>query len=313
MAVKHLYLLLFAVMAMLIFTSCEAEYFPEPSIDGPKYVVEGYIEAGPEANPAFLFLTRTFNFYSEIGAADFDSSYVHDAIVDVFDGSKTVRLQEVCIDDLDEESKKQFAEVFGFDADSLAYNFCIYIDVFNVLQAKEGRTYELNITVDGDTITSTTYIPIHVPLDSLTFLAPPGDPNDTLAQLACYISDPAGEQNYYRILGATNGGALETGLAGVEEDLYFDGKSFEFQLLNPQTSNGDVDPEVFGLYFVGDTVTIKWASIDEATFDFWNTLEFAQANQGPFSSYTRIQTNIVGGIGVWGGYSVSYYTKIVDY
>jgi hypothetical protein len=99
----------------------------------------------------------------------------------------------------------------------------------------------------------------------------------------------------------------------VVEDLFFDGKMFEFQLLNPRTTRADVDPDEFGLYFVGDTISIKWCTIDEAHFDFWNTLEFSSANQGPFSSYTRLESNIEGGLGIWGGYSVSYYTLPVEY
>jgi len=106
---------------------------------------------------------------------------------------------------------------------------------------------------------------------------------------------------------------LETGFSSVEEDLFFDGKSFGFQLFNPATDNGDVDPEEFGLYFVGDTMTLKWCTIDEANFDFWNTLEFARANQGPFSSYTRLQSNVTGALGIWGGYNVDYYTLEVAY
>lgn len=313
MAIIRLYKVLLVLTTIFTFSSCEEAYTPLPSPDGPKYVVEGYLEAGQQPAPPYLFLTKTLDFFGELGPDQFNESYVHDAQVNVTDGNTTVSFQEICFDDLDDETKELVAELFSFNLDSLAINFCIYLDVFNQLQPKPGQTYDLEITVDGDTITSSTYIPFLVPLDSLKFLPPPGEPNDSLAQLACYLSDPPNERNYYRILGSTNSGPLETGLSGVEEDLYFDGKSFEFQLLNPQTSNGDVEPSEFGLYFVGDTITIKWATIDSATFDFWNTVEFAQANQGPFSSYTRIQSNITGGIGVWGGYNIRYYKRIVAY
>ena len=42
-------------------------------------------------------------------------------------------------------------------------------------------------------------------------------------------------------------------------------------------------------------------------------METLYANQGPFASYTRLQSNIVGGLGIWGGYSVSYYKRAVEY
>ena len=313
MVVNKLYIPALLCFVSIVLTSCEEEYTPLPSASGPKYVVEGYLETGEGAAPPYLLLTRPFDFYSTISPDDFDGSFIHDAIVSVSDESKTVMLQEICFNDLDDETKELLANFLGYNADSLAVNFCAYMDLFNQLKPEEGKSYALEILVEGDTITSTTYIPVLVPLDSMRFKAPPGEPNDALAQLSCFLSDPPNEANFYRILGSTNGGPFEAGFAGVEEDVYFDGKSFEFQLLNPQTSNGDVEPDEFGLYFVGDTITIKWASIDEATFDFWNTVEFAAANQGPFATYTRIQSNIQGGIGIWGGYSVSYQTMIVDY
>jgi hypothetical protein len=297
----------------LFFSSCEEEYIPVSSGDGPEYVVEGYLEAGDNPTPPYLILTKSFDFYGAFGPDEFNNSFVHDADVRVSDGSLEVSLQEICFFDLDSKIREQLAERFGFNADSLTINFCVYIDVLNQLQPQAGRTYNLMITVDGDTISSTTHIPTPVPLDSLMFEPPPGEPNDTLAQLSCYISDPAGEKNFYRYFVGTNGGQLETGFSSVEEDLFFDGKSFGFQLFNPETESGDVEPEEFGLYFVGDTITLKWCTIDEANFDFWNTLEFAKSNQGPFSSYTRIQSNIIGGLGVWGGYSVNYYTLEVAY
>lgn len=304
---------LLVLVAGISLTSCEEEYIPVNSGGGPKYVVEGYIEAGENPFPPYLLLTRTFDFYNEIGPDQFTGSFVHDADVRVSDGTTEVQFQEICFSELDPSLREQAAAQFGFDADSLAIDFCVYIDLSGQLHPAPGKTYELVIHVGQDVITSSTTIPFLVPFDTLYFAPPPGKPSDTLAQLKCMISDPAGERNFYRYFTATNGGPFETSFSSVEEDLFFDGKSFEFQLWNPDTDGGeDTDPEEFGLYFVGDTITVKWCTIDEAHFDFWNTLEFSNANQGPFASYTRLQTNIVGGLGVWGGYSVSYDTLVVE-
>lgn len=302
-----------ALVSMFVFTACEQEYIPVNPQGGPKYVVEGYIEAGQNPFPAYLLLTRSLDFFSEIGPVQFNESFVHDADVRVSDGSIEVQLQEVCYSELDSTFQKLVAEQFGFDPDSLAIDFCVYLDILNQLQPQVGKTYNLKIRVGQDSITATTNIPEHVPLENLYFAAPPGKPNDTLAQLKVSISDPVNERNFYRYLCGTNGGELETSFSSVEEDLFFDGKSFEFQLLNPATDGGDTEPDEFGLYFVGDTIEIKWCSIDEAHFDFWNTLEFSNANQGPFAGYTRLQSNINGGLGIWGGCSVSYYTLVVEY
>jgi hypothetical protein len=239
---------------------------------------------------------------------------VHDADVRVNDGTVEVQFFEVCLSELDSAFRREIAAQFGFNPDSLAIDFCAYLDVFGQLHPEIGKTYTLTIHSGNDVISAVTTIPKHVPIDGLHFQAPPGDPNDTLAQLRASIADPPGERNFYRYFCSTNGGANETAFSSVEEDLFFDGKSFEFQLFNPATDGGeDTEPEEFGLYFVGDTVEIKWCSLDEAHFDFWNTLEFSNANEGPFSSYTRLQSNIQGGLGIWGGYSVSYYKLPVEY
>ncbi len=299
---------------LLLLSSCEQEYIPIQPGGGPKYVVEGYIEAGENPLPPYLILTRTLDFYNEIGPDQFTASFVHDAQVTVTDGNTAVQFQEICFSELDPSIRKEVAEQFGFNADSLVIDFCVYIDLSGQLQPEIGGHYDLKITVGSDTITASTTIPRHVPLDSLRFAPPPGVPNDTLAQLKCFISDPAGERNFYRYLTSTNGGPLETSFSSVEEDLFFDGKTFDFQLLNPATDGGEgIEPDEFGLYYVGDTIRIKWCTLDEAHFDFWNTLEFSNANQGPFANYTRLQSNIHGGLGIWGGYSVSYYTKVVVY
>lgn len=297
----------------LSFTACEEEYIPVNSGEGPKFVVEGYLEAGEDPLPPYVILTKTFDFYSEINPSQFSDAFVHDAVVTVSDGTVSVPFEEVCFLDLPPEIRELVAGEFGFNADSLQVNFCVYIDLLDQLNPTMGKKYDLRILVDGHEITATTTIPQHVPVDSMYFTAPPGEPDVALAQLRVAVSDPAGIRNYYRYFGSTNGNNYKTVFSSVEEDLFFDGKSFEFQLYNPETTDGDAEPDEFGLYFVGDTISIKWASIDEAYFDFWNTLEFSNANQGPFSSYTRLQSNINGGLGIWGGLSVSYYTKVVSY
>jgi hypothetical protein len=302
------------LVAMTTFTACEQEFFPPPPPDGDKYVVEGHIEAGERALPAYVILTTTFPFYGELGPDEINDAYVHDAQVTISDGDRTVALTEICLNDLEPELREIVAQILGFDPDSLAVDICAYIDINREMPGRENAAYDLRIvTPDGETITSSTTIPPMVPLDSLRFGPPPGDPSDTLAQLLCYIADPPGVRNYYRYFGSTNGGPYETGFGSVTEDLFFDGKSFEFNIPNPQTTTGDVEPEEFGLYYIGDTVSVKWCIIDGPHYDFWNTLEFSNANQGPFANYTRLQSNVQGALGIWGGYNVRYYDLIVEY
>lgn len=300
-------------IAIITLSSCEQEFFPPLPPEGEKYVVEGHIEAGARPIPAYVLLTRTFPFYGEIGPDQLTDAYVHDALVTISDGNQTVVLTEVCLSELDPALRPIVAGLLGFDPDSLTIDLCIYVDLAGEMPGRENARYDLRILAGTDTITASTTIPPMVLLDSLRFAPPPGDPSDTLAQLLCYIADPPGVRNYYRYFGATNGGAYGTGFSSVTEDLFFDGKAFEFNIPNPQTTTGDVEPEAFGLYYLGDTISVKWCTIDGPHFDFWNTLEFSNANQGPFANYTRLQTNVNGALGIWGGYNVRYYDLIVEY
>ena len=310
---KNIFSIALLLPVILFLTACEQEYIPVNTGEGQKFVVEGYIEAGENPLPPYVILTKTLDFFSEIGPEQFSASFVHGADVRVSDGTKEVKFEEYCFLDLPPDIRNQIAAQFGLNGDSLQVNFCVYVDLLRLLQPQEGKTYDLKINAEDHMITATTTIPEHVPIDSLYFAPPPGEPNDSLAQLRVAISDPPGERNFYRYFGSTNGNVYKSIFSSVEEDLFFDGKSFEFQLYNPETTDADVDPGEFGLYFVGDTISIKWCTVDEPYFDFWNTLEFSNANQGPFASYTRLQSNINGGLGIWGGYSVSFYTRVVDY
>ena len=74
---------------------------------------------------------------------------------------------------------------------------------------------------------------------------------------------------------------------------------------------GDFDFDTFGYFWRGDTVVVRAASLDYAHFRFWQTLEYNTGSQGPFGTYTRIESNINGGLGIWGGISYNDYTIII--
>lgn len=302
---------LFTLFLAFSLSSCEEEFFPDTTDNEQLIVVEGYIEAGEQASPPYVILTRSQAFFSEIGQDALNNLFVHNALVAVSDGEKTVQLTELCLNDLSPEQQALAGELFGFNPDSIGFNFCAYIDLTQQMMGKEGQRYELSIQAEGEELTASTIIPNHVPLDSLSFDLPPGEPNDTLMQMLCYISDPANEVNYYRYLTRVNEGNFISGFASVIDDQLFDGQDFEFPLAKAEPRDAPIDPNTFGLYLRGDTVGVKWITLDEDHYNFWNTLEFNAANQGPFSSYTRISSNIEGGLGIWGGLSASYYEVIV--
>ena len=60
-----------SLFTLILTVRCEEEFIPVPSGDGPEYVVEGYLEAGDDPSPPYLILTKTFDFYGEIGPDQF--------------------------------------------------------------------------------------------------------------------------------------------------------------------------------------------------------------------------------------------------
>lgn len=296
-----------ACLLLLVAAACE-EAFTPPEIDEPlQLVVEGYIEAGEQPTPPYVLLTRSLPFFSTIGQDELDDIFVHDAVITVSDGEQTVALTELCLQSLTPEQRALAAEFLGIAVDSIAFNFCAYIDLSFRMIGQQGRHYDLRIEAEGKTLTARTYIPPLVPLDSLWFVAPPGEPIDTLAQLQVILDDPAGP-NHYRYFTGVNGGALRRPPNSVFNDDFFDGQRFRFPLAEAEADTADFNLSTYGYFERGDTATIKWMSIDEPSFDFWSTLEFARTNQGPFSSYTRVAHTISGGLGIWTGVAATYYT-----
>ena len=301
--------MIFFTTALLM--SCEENYIPETSISQQEIVVEGYIEYGEGANPTYVLLTRSIPFISTIKSDQFASLFVRKATVSVFDGIKNVSLTEVCLDQIPPELKKEVYAVLGLNPDSTSSNICVYADLFDQIKREPGRKYDLSVTVDGKVITATTTIPQYIPIYDFKWKEPPGKPRDTLAELNVKINDPKSIKNYYRYFTSTQGGPLIPPFGSVTDDAIFDGKEFEFPLQRAQRRGSGFDPETFGLYKRGDSITVKWCTIDKAHFDFWNTRDFSANNGGPFAAYTRISTNINGGLGIWGGYAVGTYSMRV--
>ncbi len=302
----------FLILVSIIIVSCEKEFIPNVIVSD-EIVVEGYIEAGKSNTlPPYVILTKNIPFFKELTAEQFANLYVKNAEVTITDGKTTSTLQPICWKNLTANEKQIVSRLIGVNVDSVSKDFdlCIYLDPGGAFRAKEGNTYDLTVKAEGKIITASTTIPLSVPLDSAFFIQPPGNTGDTLAQMRAWITDPQGP-NYYKYFTRTNTGPYVTGANSVVDDRFFNGQSFKFNLFKSEPRQTNTKPEAFGLFRLGDTISIKWCNIDKAHFDFWSTLEFNARNQGPFSAYTRIKSNIKGGIGIWGGINVSYLDRIV--
>lgn len=294
----------------LWFVSCEEPYIPPTTEEDQQYVVEGYIEEGEGSVPTYVMVTKSLPYLSTIGPEQLANIFVKNANVTVNDGEKTVTLVQLCLNELPEELRRQALELLGLNPDSSSVNICLYVDILQQLKKKQGGKYDLNVDIDGYNLSATTTIPNYVPLYDPHFEEPPGEPSDTLAALWFKIKDPAGP-NYYRYLTTGDeGDGLLAPFQSTTDDSFFDGKEFDFPLNQAERrggGDGDNNFDDFGLFHRGDSLTVKWMCLDKVHYDFWRTRDFAANSGGPFSSYTRIKTNIKGGLGIWGGYSVGYH------
>jgi len=304
-------LILFTIFVLFL-SSCEERIFPIGEDIPSRLVVEGIIEAGEIPTPPVVLLTRSLQFTTDGSQLSIDDLFVHDAIITVSDGEQTVTLDEICWEDLTEDQQKLVVENFGNRYDSIGVNLCVYADVNEIMPGEIGKTYTLNIAADGQELSAITTIPPHIPIDSFYFQNRPGDNSPEYFELIAKISDVENRPDFYRYFTSTNNSIFDAPLASVGDDLLFDGKEFEFPLTEGETWMEPSNAQDFGYFYVGDSITLKWCNLDEVHFNFWSTLEFNFFNQGPFGSYTRIDSNIEGGLGVWGGYSVSYYSGVVE-
>ncbi len=302
--------ILVLALAILLLASCEREFTPEISQEAPDLVVEGYIEAGENPLPPYVILTRSKSFYGDIDPGDFDELYVHDAQVTVHNNGIDYPLTEICLNALTEEQKAFVSQMLGLNADSITANLCFYVDVSMQLNGQEGQRYDLTIVENGKQHEATTTIPRLVPIDSFFFQALPGDQLKDYRELHAFLTDPGDGLDYWRYFTSINDSAYVRPNFSIYDDGFISGQTIEFVPNNGVKPAEGEDPLAFGLYKVGDSLSLKWASIDKAHYQFEKTAEFS-ANQGPFSSYVRIKGNVSDALGIWGGMNIQYLqTKI---
>jgi hypothetical protein len=280
-------LLLFSgLLLSLLIVSCEREIEIDLGENEETIVVEGIIEAG--GNPRVLVSkNRGFfnNFPSDIVAL-LDTFILQDAVVSVSDGQITYPL--------------------NFIFNPLEYPFAYYTT--NALVGEVGKTYSLTVQALGKTATARTTIPPPVPVDSLYFGLNVFDANeDSLGFLYATYKDPDTLGNAYRLYAKKSSETQYFPVNGaITNDDFINGKNVTFfsgQSNKPfAVQDTFIDQNFF--YRLGDTIQIKFCSIGNREFEFYNTFEAALGTNGnPFASPIIIKSNIEGGLGVWCGQS----------
>ncbi|UZR97061.1 DUF4249 domain-containing protein [Chondrinema litorale] len=275
-------------MFFLLLTACEDEAgdLKLPTYE-PKLVIDGQIEQGKYAQ---VTLTKSASYFADIDSAALREALVSTAKVSISDGEKSEVLT------LTKNSDK----------------FPPYYYKGTELVGEVGKTYTLTVETQGQVYQAETSIPEPPKFDNLSFEFDSSE--DTLALLGAEFTDNAEEENYYRIFTYRENKDVKyvPMYLSTLGDKYFNGETFSLNILRGSQSLTEIADDIY--FTKGDTIRVKFCSLDKAHFDFWRTLEREAYSVGnPFtSSGNEILSNTgEGTLGVWGGYGATYYQLIV--
>jgi len=254
---------------------------PQPA---SQLCVDGYVQPN---YPAYLFLTHNFAFYGTFSASGIlTNDLIHGAKITVNDGVTTDTMIEAIP------------------------TLALYATPH--MRGVTGRTYNLTVTAQGQTVTASTSILPAIALDSAWFQVQPG--LDSLGYLWAVLNDPSTPGNCYRWL-VERVGQDTTFVPPYESafnDAFINGQRFEF-FYNRGSFPGskakdDTDAES-GYFKKGETCVIEFCTISNTSYQFFNEYYYQLNNVGnPFGSPAPVTGNINGGLGIWCGYGTAFDT-----
>lgn len=169
----------------------------------------------------------------------------------------------------------------------------------STLHGVAGRTYSLTVTAEGKTYSGSSFLPQKVLIDSLStssFRSPDGDKG---YEINVTFTDPPETKNYYRLI---------PHIDSLPPDSINNGNIF---LYSDKLFNGNTVTQRFRIRSnnikAGDTVTVELLSIDEATYNYFNTLKAIINSDGPGSSASPANpvTNLSNGsLGYFAAYAI---------
>ena len=323
-------LLVIISLGVMVVSCSKAIEFDLPEVE-QDVVLVGKIESG---NYPIVFLSKTQGYFEPTSAESIFGTSIHDAIVIMNDGVNEIILNEICSADIPDSLLGQVSQVTGIPEQNLQFfNYCIYTSLDPLATGVEGRTYSLYIETDTDTLTASTNLPMGVPLVNPRFEA--FESLDSLGFLFGKLVDPPEEGNSYRwfaqrintykynypapydnVIGMQKDAFPIAPFGSVFDDKFLNGLSLEIEYNRGEVGNlegpDDEGPEE-GYFKRGDTVVIKFTTIDHLTYLHLRALEDQAATNGsPFASPGNLPSSVVGGIGLWAGYGVRLDTVVCN-
>lgn len=293
----------------LLFAACERDAEIEIPAGDPKIVVEGWIEPG---SPPIVLLKKSQPYFGTSNFADISQMFIHGATITVSNGSYSANLFEICTSSVPDSLLPFVSAFLGIDTATLSsLDFCAYTSFDANIYGVIGQTYSLNINSGGTLLSSVTTLPQPVPLDSVWFKL--NETSDSLGFAWAKMTDPDTTGNNYRWYAKRQGKDLSfiAPIGSAFEDKFINGSSFEFayQRGDNDFSTTPEPIEEHGYFKISDTIVVKFCTMDYEHYLFWRTFETQVVNNGnPFAAPAPVNSNIVGGLGIWGGFTPSYDT-----
>jgi hypothetical protein len=284
---KAIFKTVMVLLPLLFGIGCNDDMYVNTPLPDDKIVIDGWIEDGQYAK---VMLTRNSPYFSSIDSASLRELVLTRAKVSLSDGEK----EEILILRKNENY------------------FPPYIFEGNEIKGDTGKIYTLTAEYGGKTAWASTTIPAKVPLDTFYFNLEQN--SDSLGTIYLEFSDPIENKNFYRILTKRLGkdARYYSTIVQAIDDSYFSGNKFGFSISrSPQSILSSQGNQYFEK---GDTVNIKFCTIDKDQYEFWDSYQDEILNaSNPFAaSLSTIKSNVCGtGLGVWGGYGVNLYTLII--
>lgn len=269
-------------LLFLLLWSCEKELDLNLPDEPSKLVVEGWIENGKNAE---VLLSHTAPYFSAIDSNSLQDFAETHAKVTLISNTEN--------------------EILTLKPNQAYFPPLVYRSV--EMKGETGGTYLLEVILAGDTVTATTTIPEPVSLDTVWFAVDPG--LDSKGRIWIRFTDDGHKENYYRVLYKRKGKDSQFISAHIStfSDALFNGETVELGFLRGITSMIALENENY--FESGDTVSLKFCTIDKVQFEFWKVYQnevLSSAN--PLStSNNQLRTNIKGGLGIWSGYGATYY------
>jgi hypothetical protein len=280
--------------------SCEKDITIKLDPASTDLVVDAHIE-----NDKFpvVVLTRSLEYFKTLDPALLTSSYIHGAYVTMSNGSILAQLRE---DSVKNDSTGLMAYYYTLNDFISGPKF----------RGEFKTTYSLEIQLGSTVYTATTTIPgLDKYIDSLWWVNAPSSDDSAYVNLKARVVDPPGYGNYTRYYTSIGAGPYYPGMNSVFDDQITDGTTYTVTVDKGVNRNFPTDREENSLFNKGDSVVVKLADIDKATYDFWRTMEFNYQSVGnPFSTPTVVISNISNGaLGYFGGYAAQYKGLLIPY